>query len=157
MQDNYLEELGDELALALGHAIWTFSKIEWLTYKYMRKLSSEPLDVLMGNQPFGSRISLLKQLVERIEGMAEQKKLALQLIESANKLAKDRNTIVHNPWQIWIDLEKSDFRTEIQRYSDPNKAFDLSAIKQFTENAQKTASELEFALNTLVFRFDRLS
>lgn len=157
MQDNYLEELGDELALALGHAIWTFSKIEWLTYKYMRKLSSEPLDVLMGNQQFGSRISLLKQLVERIEGMAEQKKLALQLIESANKLVKDRNTIVHNPWQIWIDLEKSDFRTEIQRYSDPNKAVDLSAIKLFTEDAHKTASDLESALNALVFGFNRLN
>jgi len=40
---NYMATLENELCSALGQAIWAFSKIEGLTYEYMKTLSSEPL------------------------------------------------------------------------------------------------------------------
>ncbi|MGZ8262445.1 MAG: hypothetical protein ACXWTU_05715, partial [Methylotenera sp.] len=53
---NYLEELSDELSIALGKAIWTFAKIEAVTYDYIKKLSKDDLNSLLGNQPISSRI-----------------------------------------------------------------------------------------------------
>lgn len=151
-EKHYLEVLGDELSLALGHAVWAFARIEWLTYEYMRKLSSDSLDTLMGDQLFRARIKLIRQLVQRLEGCESEKQAALACIDRAEKLADQRNTIVHNPWQIWIDFERGDFVTEIKKYTNRQKTFDLSAIRAFTESAQQTASDLQDALGVLTTR-----
>ena len=147
-----VEALADELSLALGRAVWAFSMIERLTYEYMSALSSEPLDVLMGDQPFKSRIKLVTHLIERIEGLAEEKKRALRYVQKAESLAHIRNTIAHNPWRIWIDFERKDFRTEIQKYTRHEKKFDLTAVQQFTEDAQEVAAGLEYVLRTLTLQ-----
>ncbi len=146
---HYLEVLGDELSLALGRAVWAFARIEWLTYEYMRKLSTDSLETLMGDQPFRVRIKLIKQLVQRLEGCENEKQTALSCIDRAERLADQRNTIVHNPWQIWIDFERRDFVTEIKKYTNQQKTFDLSAVRAFTESAQQTASDLQDALGAL--------
>jgi hypothetical protein len=57
-QLHHLEKLRLELCQALGEAVWAFSMIEGLTYSYLRRLSSEPLHLLMGDQGFGARIKL---------------------------------------------------------------------------------------------------
>ena len=101
----YLEDLNAELAQALGEAIWAFAMVERLTYKYLRKLSSEPLDELMGDQLFRARLKLVRHLVQRLKGQDEDKALALHYISKAEKLAETRNLIAHNPWQTWIDFE----------------------------------------------------
>jgi hypothetical protein len=126
--------------------------IEGLTYRYMKALSSEPLDTLMGDQLFKARIKLIKHLVERVEGKEEDKNDALRYIQKAEKLAETRNVIAHNPWQIWIDFERDDFRTEIQKYTKKEKSFDLTAVRKFTEDARETASDLEHALGALTTR-----
>jgi hypothetical protein len=123
--------------------------IEGLTYRYMKSLSSEPLDTLMGDQLFKARIKLIKHLVERIKGKDEEKGRALRYIQKAEKLAETRNVIAHNPWQIWIDFERDDFRTEIQKYTKKEKTFDLTAVRKFTEDAREAASGLEYALSAL--------
>ena len=145
----HFEEMHNELSLALGRAVWAFSMIERLTYEYMAALSTEPLDVLMGDQPFKSRIKLIKQLIKRIEGATEEKERALRYIQKAESLADTRNTIAHNPWRIWVDFEQKNFRTEIQKYTRQEKSFDLSAVRQFTEDAQEAASGMEGALCAL--------
>jgi hypothetical protein len=147
---DYLDSLGDELALALGRAVWAFARIEWLTYEYMRALSDDSLDELMGDQLFRARIRLTRQLVERLEGKASEKAAAVAAIEQAERLADRRNTLVHNPWQIWIDLERKDFLTEIQKYNRREKKLDLSAVKAFTDEATQTASALQVALGALI-------
>jgi hypothetical protein len=148
-EKHYLEILGDELSLALGKAVWAFARIEWLTYEYMKKLSSDSLDMLMGDQMFKARIKLVKHLVLRIEGLEVEKIRAVACIDRAEKLADQRNTIVHNPWQIWIDFDREDFVTEIQKYTKREKKLDLTAVRSFTESAQQTASDLQDALGTL--------
>jgi len=50
--ENYLETLSDELSLALRRAIWTFSKIEALTYEFIKVLSKDNLNDLLGRQTF---------------------------------------------------------------------------------------------------------
>jgi hypothetical protein len=149
-----LAEHGDELSLALGRAIWAFSKIERLTYEYLKALSNEPLDVLMVDQPFKSRIKLIKQLVERLAGQHEDKAFALRQINKAESLADIRNMIAHNPWCIWIDFETKSVKSEIQKYHKREKKHDLSSICKFTEDAQKCASSLENALCRLRFMLE---
>lgn len=145
--NHFLELLNDDLALNLGRAVWTFAQIEWLTYEYMRELSGDTLDVLMGNQLFKARTTLIINLLERLD--VREKERALDYIKRADKLADVRNTIVQNPWKIWIDLKQKDFRTEIQTYNNHQKKFDLSALQKFIKDAQEIASGLEQALGAI--------
>jgi hypothetical protein len=62
---NNLEALRDALALKLGNAIWSFSRIEWMTYEYIKLMADDRLLELVGDQSFASRIGILKKLVAR--------------------------------------------------------------------------------------------
>jgi len=147
----YLEDLSAELAQALGEAVWAFSMIERLTYKYMKALSSEPLHTLMADQTFKARTKLIKHLIERLEGQEDAKTRALRYLDKAKKLASKRNVIAHNPWQIWIDLEAQEFRTEIQKFTDDEKNVDLAEVRKFRDEARETASGFEDALANLEY------
>jgi hypothetical protein len=57
--------------------------------------------------------------------------------------------IVHNPWQIWVDFDRRDFMTEIQRYAKRDAKLDLAQVRAFTERAQEIASGLKDSLNAL--------
>jgi hypothetical protein len=83
-EKNYLETLSDALALKLGHAIWSFARIEWLTYEYIEVLANDDLLSLVGDQNFGQRIGILKKLVLRTEAIPE-------LIEASNDTARQGN------------------------------------------------------------------
>jgi hypothetical protein len=142
----YLEDLRAELSLALGEAIWAFAMIERQTYAYMRVLSSEPLHELMSGQSFRARTALIRKLIDRLQGQDENKVYALKYLEKAINLAHQRNTIAHNPWQIWIDFETSTFKTEIHKPIGDPTAIDLEAIRAFTNAAREAASGFEDAL-----------
>ena len=148
--DNYLSGLNDELALALGHAVWAFAQIEWVTYEYMKELSNDSLDELMGDQLFKARVRLIRHLIDRVEDKASEKRVAISAIDQAEKLADRRNTIVHNPWQIWIDLDRRGFMTEIQKYNKREKKLDLKAVSLFAEEALQTSKDLQSALRALI-------
>jgi hypothetical protein len=150
-QLHHLEKLRLELCQALGEAVWAFSMIEGLTYSYLRRLSSEPLHLLMGDQGFGARIKLIRHLVKRLSGQDEEKQRVQGYLNRAEELSRTRNLIAHNPWRIWIDFEASDFRTEIQKFTDETKKLDLSALREFTRDAQELASSLEHMLGALKF------
>jgi hypothetical protein len=145
----YLEDLNAELAQALGEAIWAFAMVERLTYKYLRKLSNEPLDELMGDQQFRARIKLVRHLVERLTGQDEEKGLALHYIDKAVKLAETRNLLAHNPWQTWIDLEESTFKSEIKKSTNESKTINLERVREFTDEAREAASTLEYLVDNL--------
>lgn len=149
-EENFIETLSDELASALGRAIWAFAKIEWLTYKYMKKLSKEDLDVLVDGLLFSKRIEIIKRLVNRIDGFKNEKVESIKCLNEVSKLADERNLIVHNPWQIWIDFEKQDFMSEIHKHSNSSKKLDLSQVNLFTEKTQKVTSDLQQAMQPLV-------
>jgi hypothetical protein len=146
---HYLEILGDELALAVGQAICAFTRIEWLIYEYLKQLSLDDLDLLMADQLFRTRTIVLRRLVERLGKAKDKKDQALAWITSAEQLSEKRNTIVHNPWQIWIDSKRRDFMTEIQRYAKRDKKLDLAQVRDFTERAQEIASGLKESLAAL--------
>ena len=145
----YLEDLKAELAQALGEAIWAFAMIEQLTYRYMKKLSSDRLDELMGGQQFKARIELVIKLVERLEGQENDKGVALSYLKKAQRLADRRNLLAHNPWQIWIDLDESKFKSEIKKVTDETKRVDLEMVRAFREDAGEIASTLEYVLGEL--------
>lgn len=146
---HYLEVLGDDLSLAVGHAIWAFTRIEWLTYEYMKRLSRDELDVLMGYQSFRARTKVVRKLVLRSENTQAEKDQAINWIKLAEQLEKQRNTIVHNPWQIWVDFDRRDFMTEIQQYAKRDTKLDLAQVRAFTERAQDVASGLKDSLSAL--------
>ncbi|MFT3849333.1 MAG: hypothetical protein QM739_11880 [Propionivibrio sp.] len=141
--------LTDELSLALGRAVWSFSVIEQMTYEYMRTFSSESLDTVMADQVFSSRAKLAARLVEKLDGPEDEKRRAIHCLEEASVLASTRNVIAHNPWRIWMDGRRTDFRSEIGKYSRREKKFDLGALMLFTERTQKLASDLEESLGAL--------
>ncbi|MFP3554027.1 hypothetical protein SB861_25460 [Paraburkholderia sp. SIMBA_049] len=145
----YLEDMRAELAQALGEAIWAFAMVERLTYGYMKKLSSDRLDELMGGQQFNARIQLMKRLVGRLEGQKEEKERTLRYINKAEQLAGRRNLLAHNPWQIWIDFDESKFKTEIKKVTDETKRLDLNMVREFREEAAEVASMLEHMLGEL--------
>lgn len=62
MSDNdsnfhFLVQQNKALAEKLGQAIWAFALVERATYRYMKKLSTDALDVLMADQPIPVRIA----------------------------------------------------------------------------------------------------
>jgi len=146
---HYLEVLGDELSLAVGQAIWAFARIEWLTYEYLKHLCRDELDILMADQLFRARTRVMRRLVERLEKAQDKKDQALEWISQAEQLSDQRNTIVHNPWKIWIDFDRRDFMTEIQRYAKQHKKLDLKQVRAFTERAQEVAAGLKESLAAL--------
>lgn len=148
-EPHYLEVLYRDLALALGNAVWAFARIEWRTYEYLRRLSRDHLDEVVGDVAFRVRCSILRRLVERTTQAAEIQERALRAIREIEKLADRRNVIVHNPWSIWIDLDAGDFMTKIQKYSNRQNAVDLDQIKRFTAAAEAAERELRAALNAL--------
>lgn len=148
-EKHYLEVLGDELSLAVGQGIWAFTRIEWLTYEYLRRLSRDELDVLMGDQLFRARTKVVRKLILRSEKAQAVKDQAISWISRAEQLAEQRNTIVHNPWQIWIDFNRRDFMTEIQRYAKRDTKLDLAQVRTFSGRAQEVASGLQDSLNAL--------
>ena len=148
-EPHYLEALYKELALALGDAVWAFARIEWLTYEYIGRLSTDRVDELVGDLNFRPRTSILRRIVERTATNAETKERALTAIKEAEKLADKRNIIVHNPWRIWVDLDAKEFMTEIQKYSNRDKKLDLNELQQFVESAGKIETELKESLNAL--------
>ena len=144
---HHLEELNNELSLALGKAVWAFAMIEKLMFEYMKQLSRDDLPDLIGYQSISKRIEIIKKLINRIEGLDSEKQQALNRIAQIQELSNSRNQIAHWPWLIWIDLEERVFKTEIQDLQNKNKApIDKKKIKEFTEKAGELASDLEIAL-----------
>jgi hypothetical protein len=146
---NYLEEMRAELSQALGEAIWAFSMVERITYRYLKFLSSEPLDELMADQSFGARIKLIKHLVTRLKGQDEEKAATIGRLEQAMNLARTRNMLAHNPWQIWIDFDESTFKSEIRKATDETKAIDLTNVREFRDAARELASAFDYYLGQL--------
>lgn len=127
-EPHYLDTLHKELALALGDAVWAFARIEWLTYKYIRRLSPGRVDELVGDLNFRPRISILRRIVKRRDTSNGKKERALSAIKEAEGLSEKRNIIVHNPWQIWINIDTEKFMTQIEKYSNSENNVDLSEL-----------------------------
>ena len=115
----------------------------------MRCLSTDHVDELVGEVAFRARCSILRRLVERRAQDAETKQQALSAIQKIEKLAEQRNIIVHNPWSIWIDLDTNEFVTEIQKHSNSESNVNLGAIRHFAAAAAVAENELKEALNAL--------
>lgn len=148
-EPHFLETLHRELALALGNAVWAFARIEWFTYESLGRHSPGRVDELVGDVNFRPRVAILRRMVERKKSAPDKKARALAAIKAAESLSEERNIIVHNPWQIWIDLDAEEFMTEIQKYTKPEKSVDLAKLKAFTEKCGAAEVELKEALNAL--------
>ncbi|WP_086973122.1 hypothetical protein [Caballeronia glebae] len=151
-EPNYLEALRSDLCHALGEAVWAFSMIERLTYRYMKALSSEPLHELMADQGFNARIKLVKRLIDRLQGQDEEKTYALHYVRRAEQLAATRNMVAHNPWQIRVDFQTDEFKSAIRKFEDDRPGLDIAEVRRFAADAQEAASGLEYALGNLRFR-----
>jgi hypothetical protein len=145
----YMEDMRAELSQALGEAMWAFAMVERLTYQYMRKLSSDSLDELMGGQSFSARISLIRKLVDRLKGQEQSKAIVMKCLKTAETLASTRNTLAHNPWQIWIDFDESKFKSEIKKVTNEEKTLDLEQVRAFRDAAGELASTFEYQLGDL--------
>ena len=146
---HFLETLYRDLALALGDAVWAFARIEWLTYEGLKRLSRDHLEKLVGDLNFRPRTAIIRRIVERLNTAPEKKVRALAAIQVVDDLSVRRNVIVHNPWQIWVDLEANDFMTEIQKYSQPDKRVNLDELKSFAKMCAAAETELRKALYAL--------
>ena len=148
-EPHYLETLYGELALALGDAVWAFARIEWLTYEYLGRLSTDQIDELVPDLGFRQRTSIIRRLVHRKSADAEKRSKALAAIKEIEDLSEQRNIIVHNPWRIWIDLDAEEFMTEIQKYSNRERKVDLSSLKVFAEKCGNAEAQFVEAVNAL--------
>ncbi|MFM0062944.1 hypothetical protein [Paraburkholderia aspalathi] len=129
--------------------MWAFAMIERLTYRYMKKLSSDSLDELMGGQSFTARTRLIRKLVDTLKGQDQTKAVVMTCLKTAEKLANTRNTLAHNPWQIWIDFDESKFKSAIKNVTNENAKLDLEQVRAFRDEAGELASTLEYQLAEL--------
>ena len=148
-EKHYLEQLNQELTENLGEAIWSFAKIERLTYEYLRVLGGQEALVLAGHQNFGPRLNALKRLIEVKELKADTSAKILELLTKAETLAKKRNAIAHNPWQIYIDFEKRDFVAEIIKYMNQEERIDRAGLEAFIKDAGEVGKNLESLLHEI--------
>jgi len=148
-EKHYLEELSDDLALKLGRAVWNFAKIEWLTYEYISHLCNDDILSLVGDQNFDPRLNILKKLITKSNATEKQKETAMSLIKEASTLASDRNTIIHNPWQVYVDMDKMDFVSRIFKYTNQEHDFNVDDVVVFSKKAEKIEKELKAALQAL--------
>lgn len=148
-EENYLEQLGKELSQKLGDAIWDFAKIEWLTYKYIKLLAGSDVLELVAHQSFKLRLDVLGKIVKQKDCDSTLSKSAFAVFSEARLLSDKRNTIVHNPWQVYVDLDRMDFVTEISKYTNPNHSFNVNDIESFTADAQRISTEMEKILGML--------
>jgi len=140
-----------ELAQKLGEAIWAFALVERATYRYMKKLSSDTLDVLMADQSIPVRIRVIKQLIGRSHGSESMKQLAYQCVKAISELAEDRNLFAHNPFHTWIDFDAREFVHEIEKVTDPSQVRSLTEMETFTRKSLTLAAEFEEALSHLTY------
>ena len=92
---------------------------------------------------------MLRRLVDRRDASDELKRHAIDAIAVVERLANDRNIIVHNPWRIWVDLDNREFMTEIQKYSNPSRKLDLSLLRRFVDEATIAEINLRETLRKL--------
>lgn len=148
-EPHFLQELNDALASKLGRAVWAFAEIEWLTYVYLRELCNEDLLKLVGDQNFSSRVKILKKLVGRTRAPVDETDRAKSLLAEAEQLVQSRNTLIHNPWQVYIDLDQMDFVTRIFKYTNQNTSLNEDDVEKFAERAEGLAKSLKEALSEL--------
>ncbi|GKS63695.1 hypothetical protein YTPLAS72_09990 [Nitrospira sp.] len=148
-QPHYLETLYKELALALGDAVWAFARIEWLTYSCLRGLSRDCLDELVGDLNFRNRTAILRRLINAKNSSQNKKERAYAAIKVAEELSDRRNIIVHNPWQIWVDLDSEKLMINIEKYSQREKTVDLDRLREFTKRAGEVEVELKESVYAL--------
>lgn len=129
--------------------MWSFSRIEWLSYKFIGQLSTESIDELLGGVSFRARMSILKQLLGRIEGNEEQIEEAVSAINEAVKLSERRNIFVHNPWRVYVDFDNKDFVGEFQKYTDEKKKVSRKELETFISESKASQSRLEAAFGAL--------
>lgn len=142
------EPFYDEVALALGRAVWAFSAIESLTFEFLQQLSTEPLHELMADQLFKSRTRLVRALVSRLNGFDSEKAVALAFLERAEKLAARRNAIAHNPWSVWADLDEKRMKAAIYSRKQ-GKPETIDSLRDFIVQAEEVHSGMQAALNGL--------
>jgi len=148
-EPHFLETLYKELALALGDAVWAFARIEWVTYTCLRRLSKDHLDELVGGLNFRDRTTILRRLVDARKLTPQQKDRAHAAIKAAEDLSEKRNIIVHNPWQIWVDLDSEQLMMQIEKYSRREKTVDLEKLREFTKLAGQVEAELKESIYAL--------
>jgi len=148
-QPHHLETLYKELALTLGDAVWASARIEWLTYSCLRSLLRDRLDELVGDLNFRNRSAILRRLVDGKNSSQDKKERANKAIKAAEELSDRRNIIVHNPWQIWVDLDTEQFMTQIEKYSQREKTVDLDRLREFTKRAGEVEVELKESVYAL--------
>ncbi|WP_186151550.1 hypothetical protein [Burkholderia gladioli] len=141
-----------DLAQKLGEAIWAFALVERATYRYMKKLSSDTLDILMADQSIPVRIRVIKQLIARADGPESMKQLAYRCIKTVSQLAEERNLFAHNPFHTWIDFDASEFVHEVEKVTDPSQVKSLDEMEAFTQKSLTLAEEFEDALAHLTYR-----
>jgi hypothetical protein len=144
-----LEELVDELSLALGEAVWAFARIERTTYSYLKALSTDSLDVLMAGVMLRGRLQVMEHLIARANGKDSMRQLALKCVDRIDKLSNKRNLFVHNPWMTSIDLDRNTFVSEIEKITDDTKRMSLAELRQFTIDCTQLNEDLHNALSEL--------
>jgi hypothetical protein len=148
----FLESLGDDLAMKLGHAIWGFAKIEWVVCDFIARLSNDDVLFLVGEQPFHSRVAMLRKLIDRTEVDETVKKKAKDSLAEAEQLAKKRNICVHNPWQTYIRMSGSGLASEIWRHSNNEHKLTVDEVVELASEAANLADQLRDDLSALTMR-----
>lgn len=141
--------LNAELAQALGEAIWAFSMVERLTYRYLKILSQEGLDELLADQALKVRIRVIRQLLGRVQGRDKIVADVERCLDRAEKLAATRNLLAHNPWQVWVDFEQSALRSAVRKVTNESKSLDLVMVRNFRDEAGELASTFDYLLGQI--------
>ena len=144
----FLTSLNNELALAIGNAVWAFAKIEWAVTSALGRAGNE-LDHILAEFPLKQRTTVLRKLLPELAVPKDVQVRVATSLTSIESLSTRRNLIAHNPWMVWMDLDAREIMTEIQHYARPERKLDLSSLSEFTEECQRVLDEFEAAVVAL--------
>ncbi len=144
---DFLIDMNNDMALAVGNAILSFNQIESLLYEYIDILYGDDLIDLIGHQSIRSRVNILKKMIKSEGKNDQQVQNTITLLNKVEPLFNTRNAIAHNPWEIYFSAQREEFVSSIFKYIDNKYSLDLKEVIEFTEKANKFAGELKSALD----------
>lgn len=139
MNEEFLENLSDELYVCIGRAMHTWAKLELQLYDYLRDVGpSEKVykRLFKAHKSIPDRCALLLSFVEKNYQVHSNFFNELEgTLSDIEKLAEKRNKIAHNPVLFWIEEESGNSELVNGIIDGKNgrfTKFDMEQINEFS-------------------------
>ncbi|WP_116365141.1 hypothetical protein [Parahaliea mediterranea] len=126
-----------------------FARVEHVTQEFIGHYSQDNMQELIVNLSFGSRLDILRRMVERSNAPDDLKIEARAHFRRAAELAGKRNIFVHNPFSVYINREGTDLAVDFAKYQNREVVITAKELEQFIQDAENLQVEMFSTLAAL--------